>query len=136
MIGLPRQTTRTIANDLLLLKELNCDMAGIGPFISTPGTPLAGYENGSTEMTLRAVAIARLLLPNAFLPATTSLGVLEKAQKDKVFSCGANVIMQKVTPPELIKDYAIYPADFKCQDIKSDRIAVEEQIRSLGKNPV
>ena len=43
MIGLPGQTLNTIAGDLLLLQEIGCDMAGIGPFIPPPGYALAGY---------------------------------------------------------------------------------------------
>ena len=33
MIGLPGQTAETLADDLLLLQEIGCDMAGMGPFI-------------------------------------------------------------------------------------------------------
>lgn len=76
MIGLPGQTLETVADDLLLLKDIGCHMAGIGPFIANPKTPLAGARNGDPELTKRAVAIARLLLPHANLPVTTSLSVL------------------------------------------------------------
>lgn len=76
MIGLPGQTLETVADDLLLLKDIGCHMAGIGPFIANTKTPLAGARNGDPELTRRAVAIARLLLPNANLPVTTSLSVL------------------------------------------------------------
>lgn len=136
MIGLPGQTLETVAGDLLLLQELSCDMAGIGPFIPSPGTPLAGEKAGSTELTCRAVALARLLLPNANLPATTALGVLDREDKQNVFSCGANVVMQKVTPPALKKLYQIYPAQFADQDIRAGREAMEEEIRRLGRVPV
>ncbi|MDO4745854.1 MAG: [FeFe] hydrogenase H-cluster radical SAM maturase HydE, partial [Bacillota bacterium] len=71
MVGLPGQTYEIIAEDLLLLKELNCKMAGIGPFISNPKTRLAGEKNGDPELTRRAVALARLILPEANLPVTT-----------------------------------------------------------------
>ena len=47
-------------------------------------------SSGSTELTKRAVALARLLLPEANLPATTSLGVLDSDEKRSVFDCGAN----------------------------------------------
>ena len=48
MIGLPRQTLSTIAGDLLLLQDIGCDMAGIGPFIPHPDTPLRDAPHGST----------------------------------------------------------------------------------------
>ncbi len=89
MIGLPGQTLETVADDLLLLKDIGCHMAGIGPFIANPKTPLAGARNGDPELTRRAVAIARLLLPHANLPVTTSLSVLSASGKN-----------QKEHPPE------------------------------------
>ncbi len=84
MIGLPGQTLETVAEDLLLLKEIGCDMAGIGPFLPHPDTPLKEAKHGSAQLTLRAVAIARMLLPKANLPATTALGVLYPDCKDLV----------------------------------------------------
>lgn len=136
MIGLPGQTLETIANDLLLLRDIGCDMAGIGPFIPHPDTPLGGAAAGSTETTKRAVALARLLLPACNLPATTSLGVLDAAEKDNVFSCGANVIMRKVTPDGYKEKYSIYPAAFGHTDIVAERKQLEQAIRSLGRIPL
>lgn len=135
MIGLPSQTLHTIAEDLFLLYELRCDMAGIGPFIPHPQTELKHYCAGNTELTKKAVAIARILLPKANLPATTSLGVLDSKQKNNIFSCGANVIMRKVTPPEYVRLYEIYPTTIKVKNIKEERQELEKLIRSLGKIP-
>ncbi len=136
MIGLPGQTMETVAADLLLLKELDCHMAGIGPFIPHPETLLREASSGSTELTKRAVALARLLLPEANLPATTSLGVLDSDEKRSVFDCGANVIMQKVTPARVRKLYEIYPSRLTDRTISAGRQAVEEEIRGLGRIPV
>jgi len=136
MIGLPGQTTRTIAKDILLLKELRCDMAGIGPFIPHPDTPLRDHLHGSIELTKRAVALTRLILPHCNLPATTALGVLSKDAKDDILSCGANVIMRKVTPPDYRQMYEIYPVDFgEAKDIVTERRELEAQIRSVGREP-
>jgi len=79
MVGLPGQTLEMLAEDLLLLKKIPCDMAGIGPFISNPKTRLGGEKNGDPELTRRCVAIARLLLPEANLPLTTALSVADSA---------------------------------------------------------
>lgn len=137
MVGLPGQRTRMVANDLLMLRRLGCDMAGIGPFIPHPDTPFGGYQPGSARLTLRAVALARLLLPKANLPATTSLGVLDKKGRDAVFSGGANVIMRKVTPWAYRRQYEIYPTDFGEEtDLATARRELEEYIRSIGKVPL
>ncbi len=135
MIGLPGQTIETIADDLLLLKELNCDMAGIGPFIPNPKTDLGNCKEGSTELTKRAVTIARLILPKAHLPATTSLGVLNIDAKNDIFYCGANVVMLKITPNEYKSNYAIYPMEVTKTDVLNQRKAMEEHIKALGFMP-
>ncbi len=155
MIGLPGQTLETIAEDLLLLKAIPCRMAGIGPFISNPKTALAGEKNGDPEMARRAVAIARLLLPEANLPVTTALSILSEAEKaqraagqgaevraddgapaENPFAFGANVVMKKVTPDEYKAAYEIYPANFKPTDIAGDRRELEDLIRSYGREPL
>ncbi len=136
MIGLPGQTLETIADDLLLLKEIGCDMAGIGPFIPHPDTELKNLPGGSAELTKRAVALARILLPKCNLPATTALGVLDAQEKNNVFSCGANVIMRKVTPDPYKQLYEIYPAKLGRTDIVKERSDLEDMIRAFGKNPV
>lgn len=137
MIGLPGQTFHTIAQDILLLQSIPCDMAGIGPFIPHPDTELKALSPGDTHLTKQAVALTRLLLPAANLPATTSLGVLDREEKESIFSCGANVIMKKVTPWNHRRQYALYPADFgEVIDTKTARRQLEEEIRALGKTPV
>lgn len=140
MVGLPGQTPETLGRDLLLLKEIPCKMAGIGPFISNPKTPLAGEPDGDPEMARRAVAIARLLLPKANLPLTTSLSILANKEQDSSvenpFAFGANVVMKKVTPDKYKEAYEIYPAQFKTTNVSEDRKELEQLIRSCGRNPL
>ena len=157
MIGLPGQTLETIAEDLMLLRDIPCQMAGIGPFISNPKTALAGEKNGDPELTRRAVALARLLLPKANLPVTTALSIMSEEEKshsndqqgeatakrsgtagaaENPFAFGANVVMKKVTPDQYKEAYEIYPADFKPTDIAGDRKELEEIIKSYGRMPL
>lgn len=159
MVGLPGQTLETIADDLILLKELGCKMAGIGPFIPHPDTPLKDERAGSPELTKRAVALTRLLIPDANLPVTTALGVVQQTEAntdgvykqdgtdgdevckqqaagENAFACGANVVMKKVTPDEYKEAYEIYPAQLDKTNIEEDRKLLEQQIRALGRIPV
>lgn len=136
MIGLPNQTLKTIANDILTLTKIPCDMAGIGPFIASKDTQLKDHPNGNTELTKRAVAITRIMLPKSYLPATTSLGVLNSEEKNNIFSCGANVIMRKVTPQKYEQYYCIYPNEIKVNNVYEDRKILEQQIIDIGKIPV
>ncbi|MGL4345131.1 MAG: [FeFe] hydrogenase H-cluster radical SAM maturase HydE [Cellulosilyticaceae bacterium] len=123
MIGLPCQTIDTITKDLELLKEIGVHMAGIGPFIPHEQTPLGHTVHGSTVLTLQAVALARLMLPECMLPVTTSLGVIDSEMKNKCLQYGANVVMQKLEPIHLRKLYTLYPKEV----IESGTLAEEKQ---------
>lgn len=134
MIGLPGQTIETIARDILFIKSIPCDMAGIGPFIPHPETELASSLPGSTDLTRRAVAVTRMVLPHINLPATTSLAVRDKEERNKVFSGGANVIMKKVTPEKYRAKYEIYPVNYgKIKSVKEERNEINELLKSIGK---
>ena len=135
MVGLPGQTVETLAQDLLTLAAIPCDMAGMGPFLPHPDTPLRDAAPGSTKLTKRCVALTRLLLPKANLPATTALGVRSAGEKSDVFSCGANVVMLKVTPTRYKRKYEIYPAPLADTHIAEQRRTLEEQVRALGRVP-
>lgn len=135
MIGLPGQTIETIANDLLLIASIPCDMAGIGPFVPHPDTPLKSASEGDTFLTRKAVAIARILLPEANLPATTSLGVINKGERDMVFSGGANVIMKKITPPKYRYMYEIYPVNHgEIKSVAEERQEINSLLKQIGKD--
>jgi biotin synthase len=109
MIGLPGQTTATIADDILFMRELDVEMAGIGPFIPHDSTPLAGQCGGDVTMTLKTLAVTRLALPHANLPATTALATIHPEGRQLALRCGANVIMPDITPVRYKRMYEIYP---------------------------
>ena len=81
------------------------------------------------------MSLARLLLPGANLPATTALGVLDSGEKSDVFSCGANVVMKKITPDPYKQLYEIYPSSMGKTDVAGERRQLEQQIRALGRIP-
>jgi biotin synthase len=93
----------------MLSAKLDLDMIGIGPFIPHGDTPLQGLRRGTSERTLRAVAICRLVLDRAHMPATTALGTIDTSGRQKALKCGANVLMPNVTPLKYKKLYSIYP---------------------------
>lgn len=131
LVGLPDENIELIVNNLLLLVELDCDMLGIGTFIPHPDTQLGAASSGDYEMTLRCVAIARILLPNANIPVTTSLSIVGDSQL--VYSSGANVVMVKVTPPQMRECYEIYPGVRKGTDIEKDRRDIVAKIESMNR---
>ncbi len=78
------QTVQNLADDLRLYKKLDLDMVGLGPFLMNPNTPLAGEDNGSFELTLKMLALTRIILPKAHLPATTALGTIDSKGREKL----------------------------------------------------
>ncbi|GMU20527.1 MAG: [FeFe] hydrogenase H-cluster radical SAM maturase HydE [Phycisphaerae bacterium] len=122
MIGIPGQSFEVLANDLLLFRELDLDMIGVGPFIPHPATPLG--RNGMTSslsardqvpnterMTYRVLALTRLVCPRANLPSTTALATLnQQTGRELGLLRGANVVMPNLTPPAYRRMYEIYPA--------------------------
>jgi biotin synthase len=109
IVGLPGQTVDSLIDDLLFLQEFKPHMVGHGPFIPHPETPLKGFPSGNPELTLRMIAITRIILPQANIPATTALGVLNPLYRIKAFKAGANVIMPDLTPEKYKTFYEIYP---------------------------
>ncbi len=109
MVGLPNQTIESIANDLLYLKELDVDMAGIGPFIPHPDTPLAKETCGSFALALKTMALMRLLLEDINIPATTAMEALHPQGQIIALQSGANVIMPNLTLAGCRKLYSLYP---------------------------
>lgn len=109
LVGLPNQTIVSLADDILFFKELNADMVGIGPFIPHPNTPLANETNDNFELSLRVMAITRLLLPDINIPATTAMETLRENGQIIALQSGANVIMPNFTTSEHRKEYEIYP---------------------------
>lgn len=129
MIGLPGQTLETIAEDICFLKEEGIEMAGIGPFIPHRETPLAQIPAGEVDLTLKAVAVTRLVTKDTLLPSTTATETLVPGEGQKqALQAGANVIMVNMTPLIYRKDYQIYPGKATVEWEK-----IKELIASQGK---
>lgn len=108
MVGSPFQTIEHIVADLRYLQQLEPDMIGIGPFIPHHQTPFADKEQGNLHLTLRLIAILRLMFPNALLPSTTALGSIHPEGRKMGLRCGANVVMPNLSPLDVRNLYKIY----------------------------
>ncbi len=118
MVGLPGQSAETLKADLELAWELQAEMVGIGPFIPHPDTPLGKEPGGTLERTCLMVALTRLALPYALIPATTALGSIDPLGREAALRAGANVVMPNLTPKKYRPDYQIYP----------NKICLEEEL--------
>ncbi len=120
MVGLPGQTWHDVARDLLLFRELDLDMIGLGPWIPHPDTPAVDFDDRETAperlalndaaTTLKALALTRLLCPDANLPATTALATVDPVSgREDGLRWGANIVMPNLTPMAYRQHYEIYP---------------------------
>ncbi|MFP4473473.1 MAG: [FeFe] hydrogenase H-cluster radical SAM maturase HydE [Candidatus Omnitrophota bacterium] len=134
MVGLPGQTAESLARDILLMRDLDLDMIGLGPFLSHPQTPLAGAPNGLLELSLRVLALTRIVTRNTHMPATTAMGSLDPLGRQKALKAGANVLMPNVTPQKYRAFYEIYPNKICVNDQPGDcRTCISAMVQSLGR---
>ncbi|MBN2210694.1 MAG: [FeFe] hydrogenase H-cluster radical SAM maturase HydE [Sedimentisphaerales bacterium] len=145
MIGIPGQSLGSLADDIIMFSRLNLDMIGVGPYILHPDTPLASQANvpliadqapDTVLMTLKVIALTRLMCPDANIPATTALAVLDpQAGYETALQCGANVIMPNVTPVNNRDAYDVYPGKtnvFDAADEFDQRL--KQRIRAIGRS--
>jgi biotin synthase len=134
IVGLPGQTLSSLADNLLLIEELDLDMAGIGPFIPHPNTPLASAAGGNLLDSLKILALTRIIMGDVHLPATTALGSIDSQGRQKALQCGANVIMPDITPEEYRPHYEIYPGRI-CIEDNPDECAgyIKSMVSLLGR---
>ena len=134
LVGLPNQTIESLADDILFFKEIDADMVGIGPFISNPQTPLANEPNGDFILALKVMALTRILLPDANIPATTAMETLNPNGRIIALQSGANVVMPNVTGSEYRAKYEIYPNKICINDEPEHcRKCIENKIKSIGR---
>ncbi|MCQ2410436.1 MAG: [FeFe] hydrogenase H-cluster radical SAM maturase HydE [Elusimicrobiaceae bacterium] len=135
LVGLPGQTVESLADDLLFFQKIPVDMAGIGPFIPHPQTPLANEKSdGHFELALKMMAVMRLLLPDINIPATTAMESLHPNGRLVALQAGANVVMPNVTDTQFRPLYELYPGKI-CVGDSADKCrgCVEEKIKSIGR---
>ena len=154
MIGIPGQTYDDLANDILLFRELDLDMIGLGPYIPHRATPLGIRLDGmrleepatgvaapeaqvpnNEEMTYKVIALSRLVCPKTNIPSTTALATINNASgRELGLSRGANIVMPNVTPRKYRALYEIYPSKACIDETAEDcRSRIGRRILSIGR---
>jgi len=134
MVGLPGQSIDSIAEDIMLFGRIGLDMVGSGPFIANPDTPLSNSVGGDLLLSLKLIALTRIITLNAHIPATTALGTIDGLGRQKGLASGANVIMPNVTPHKYRKDYLLYPNKICINEKPSDcSSCISSMIFSAGR---
>lgn len=139
MVGLPFQTVEDLANDLLFMKQFDIDMCGMGPYIEHARTPL--YKNRHElpplrerfRLSLKMVALLRILMPDINIAATTALQSVEKEGREKAIRAGANVLMPNITPKQYRDDYSLYRnKPVSRQSNEDDPRFLRQQLNAIG----
>lgn len=134
LVGLPNQTIESMADDILFFKEIGADMIGIGPFIPNGDTPLKNAKGGEFDLSLKVMALTRILLKDINIPATTAMETLNKNGRVIALQSGANVVMPNITEGEYRKLYALYPGKICVNDTPSHcRGCITGKITSIGR---
>ena len=133
MVGSPYQTAENLADDMLFLKKLDPQMAGIGPFIPHHDTPFAGRPAGTLELTLFLLGLIRLMIPKILLPATTALGTIAADGREKGILAGANVVMPNLSPPQVREKYLLYDNKLCTGSEAAESLqSLEQRMQSIG----
>ncbi|MDY6787525.1 MAG: [FeFe] hydrogenase H-cluster radical SAM maturase HydE [candidate division WOR-3 bacterium] len=136
MIGLPGQTVEHLASDIAFFRDIDIDMAGMGPFIPHEDTPLKDYDIDKEKqltLALKMIAVLRIVMQDINIAATTALQALDPFGREKGIMAGANVIMPNITDRKYRDNYKLYN-DKPCTDEDSDacRDCLEHRIEGLG----
>lgn len=131
LIGLPYQTIEDISDDIILCKKLNVDMASFSPYLPSPETPYRNKKPADVSLVLKVMAVARIILKDVHMPATTALATMHKDGRKLGLLAGANVIMPNFTPSAFSKRYSIYPNKLNDFDIDKSLDNIENTARLL-----
>ncbi len=133
MVGSPGQSINTLHQDLMLIKEFQPHMVGIGPFIPQKDTPFGNRPAGTLEQTLRLLALIRLIHPHVLLPATTALGTIHPQGREKGILAGANVVMPNLSPQAVRGKYNLYDNKICTGEETAECLScLGERINSIG----
>ena len=148
MVGIPGQTFETLARDLMTFANLDLDMIGLGPYLPHPATPLgsgrlippdAGADQVPNDeaTTHKALALTRLLCPQANIPSTTALATINRRNGWEVgLAHGANVFMPNFTPLEYQAKYQIYPGKTGVTRATPESLHLfRSRLRAAGREP-
>lgn len=110
--GLPGQSLGSVADDLLLLKQLDIPMGSTSVFIPNDFSDYISYPAGDINLALNFTAVLRILCPAMLIPTTSSLELVEKNGQYLGFRAGANVAtLHDGTPKSHRRNFIIYKKD-------------------------
>ena len=111
IIGLLHQSIESLVSDIRLAFEFKPDFVSTAPFIPNQETPLQDQPFGDINLTLNTMAILRIGLKDALIPAVSALEYICTGGQLMGLNAGANVMTINFTPKLFRKNYNIYTKD-------------------------
>jgi len=113
IVGLSGQTIDDVVNDIKLTVDLDVEWIPIVPYLPSSGTKMAeDTPRGDVELTLRAISLLRLMLPDCRITAAQpsnrdDSGFGDRDGNIEALKHGANMLFVEVTPYALKKLFSI-----------------------------
>lgn len=147
MVGLPGQTLRDLAGDIMFFRTIGANMIGMGPYITEAGTPVADmwdklygkvdkkeHMKRMFDLTTRMNSLARITLGNANISATTALQAIDPMGREIALRRGSNVLMPILTPTKYREHYQLYEGKPCITDTADEcRKCLNARITMIGK---
>ncbi len=138
MICSPGQSIDNLADDIMFMKKMDIDMAGMGPYVPNKGSR---FENESYSAknafskSLNMIAALRLVMPDINIASVTALQALDPEGREKGLQAGANVIMPVLTPGKYRSSYLLYDNKPCVDETKEDCfVCIKKRVENAGMN--
>lgn len=113
IVDYPGQTLEQLADDILLMRELDISWAPVIPYMPAAGTPLA-QEGGRGDifLNLRQIAILRLMMPRIDITAQQPGRDLTRGLADDegnllALNAGANMLFADLLPDAMARNFSV-----------------------------
>ncbi len=113
IVDYPGQTNADLAEDILLMKDLDISWAPVIPYLPAKGTPLqAEGGRGSLEKNLKEISILRIMMPDLNITAQQPGQDLAKGFADpegnlNALNAGANMLFADILPADYVEKFSV-----------------------------
>lgn len=135
MVGSPYQKIEDIISDLRFFQKLQPHMIGIGPFVPHKDTVFRNENHGELKLTLRLLAVIRLMINDVLLPSTTALNTISSQGRVLGLLYGCNVVMPNISPNEAKENYNLYDGKVNTGEESGEMVRkLEKTLNKIGYN--
>ena len=113
IVDYPGQTDEQLAEDILLMQQLEISWAPIIPYLPAKGTPLAAAGGrGSLEKNLKEISLLRIMMPKVNITAqqpgeNLANGLADPEGNLNALQAGANMLFADMLPMALAQNFSV-----------------------------